>query len=190
MAERTFRIKLDPNIKKATLAGEEYEYLQTLIQYYEQLERILTKRIKQMESQMERFFEAGGDVEFLKDNRVVEMTIPDVKTGKVHSYTVEYDEGGAAIAYRATFRKRDDITQMMHKVLFISTMLPHYRGQLEVIESHLKDVKNSVTINSLVDVSKQIRGDLKTRLLTIGGVPIDEVSEAADPFDMFGDEDD
>jgi len=184
MQTKAYRIKLDKNIKQAIMAGEGYEDLKTLLQFYDQQRNIVQRRINKLENQMDKFLEHGGNIEMSEDGLQAKITVRG-NNRETFSYTVEYNEDGSIEAYRAQVGKNNELTLAMHRILFAITILPYYKDHIEVINKHVKDINNSSAINSMCDISKQVCGDLNARILSIGGVPIDEISDAVDPFDIF-----
>ena len=188
MTQKAFPIRLDSNIKKAVLAGKGYKELVTYAQFLAQAREMVNHRIICLERELENFIASGGDIDLSKDGLAVRVTVR-LEDGSQLSYMINYDPDGSIRSYTADAAKgRRQLQNEMHQILFVVNLLPQMKQSLKTIDEMLEDINNNTTINSLCDVSEQVNKDMRTLLATIGGLPINEVFDNADPFGLFGEE--
>jgi len=181
--QATIPLRLNRKIKKAIMAGEEYKELETLTQFYDQQLSAVKNRIERLEQTMFEFLDSGGDVEYDEQEQKMTITYKEGKT--TAEYVIKYDQEGEAVAYYATVCRDKETMRKMHTVLFCQTMLPYYRRHAKTIQSQLKDIKNSVAINSMCDIGKQIRGDTYLTAGAISSFDIADIKGSADPLGIF-----
>jgi hypothetical protein len=171
-------------IKEAVAAGDEYHDFQYLLQFYQSISSELESRIKKLELVVDNFISEGGKIE--RDEKENSDTVSlTTEAGFTLQDTIVYKDNGEVDWYCATACKDKELLNKMHRILWTAKTLPYYKGCRYIIEKMLKDAKNSVTVNSLARLSKQINGDTSWLVPVLSGFNINDIKGSVDPFDVF-----